>query len=515
MNMNGIGKTRQSNEGAGSVCIAAAVFALLYLACFAGGIITEYPLSILAFVIFSIHVLYLFLHKIFFFKYIWLIVMLAWLVVADALLVMNPIWLNELQLSTFENGSLLPIAACVSATLQFILFLEVISNKSSLREDNGESITFSKEHITLVKIAGIAALVVAICAFLSVAPHPSWAVARDRFDYAVNYLPSFLRNFQSLLILLVPLAAPCMKIGANKIFYGVVGFYTLYLLWTGEKFTSLFLLLYILLLACLIPRMRKLDISNLRRIVRRLLVLLGTVIVCFLVLVFIQYVRQFDGVSAAIGTFEQRIAAQAEVWWGVYEDSQVHGAFRADEVEDELEIISITGISDDLRVNGGIWKLMRVVMPYDYFQMYVDNSTRLTSSTQATLYYYFGFPGMLIGMLVLALFYYFVINSAVSAFERGSIFEGILAVYLIRIMHGVITMSDFSDLFYWRSLLVIAFLILLAMMRAMSMRKRYSARACSFERAPSEHMLVSAPESKGDSSKDFACMRKGFLGDSH
>lgn len=415
---------------------------------------------------------FLFSRRFFFFKYVWIIFTASWIVVADALLVGGHIWLNELQTTTYSNGSLLPIAVAFSAMLYFALLLE--SRKISLNRDKPDCLStesnYTKTQMTIIKWAGVIALLVAIVCFAFVAAHPSWLYARDRFDYAAKYLPSFLSSNQQYLILLIPLALPCWKTGKKGIFYAVIVVYVLYLIWTGEKFTSLFLLFYVLLLAIAVPRLSEVSPRLAVRMSNRTIGFSFCVMFACLGLVLIQYSLQF-GSGEAVSMLQQRVASQGEVWWGVYGYSSAVGP-KPFEVGDELATFYTVGDSSAVLYDSGMWKLMQLIMTPNYYAMYVENATRLSSSTPASLYYYFGYFGLVVGLLILVGIYYLIINKTIDSFKKIRIVESILYVYLIRVMHGVLIMSDFNTLFSWRTLIVVCLLFFIDVIRGGGAREK-------------------------------------------
>lgn len=437
------------------VIAAGLLFEFFYLFCF---VLQSVGIKItwICFAIFLIQSISIVRYRVFFLKYIWFIVMMTWLVFAVALLEGSPVWLNELQKTTYDNGSLLPLAATVGLLFYFLLFLETI--RKPTKRLNG-AVRVGKEYSyfqkTLIQVASVAALAIALLAFFAVVGTPAWISSRDRFDYAANVMPEILRSYQSYLVLLIPLAAPSLKTGSKKLFFSVVVVYSLYLIWTGEKFTSLFFLLYVLVLIVLVSKPED-ELKNLlKKYTKKIVVVFIALALVFFALVFTQYIRQFGDVNSALSTLEQRIAAQGEVWWGIYD--QVEDPFsdeRMSEIDDEIEAVFAGNDIVDGRDKGGMWKLMRIIMPESYYSNYLANSTRLTSSTPATLYYYFGLLGLTIGMVMLCALYWVVINAAVNAFRHVRLLEGVLAVYMIKIMHGVLLMSDFGDLINWKTLLV-------------------------------------------------------------
>lgn len=441
--------------------------------------------------------IFLFSRRFFFFKYIWIIFTASWIVIADALLVSGDTWLYELQCTTYSNGSLLPIAAAFSMMLYFALFLETrrIARYGGEQDYSGIEADYTKTQMTIIKWMGFIALLVAIACFAFVAPHPSWLYARDRFDYAANYLPSFLSSNQQYLILLIPLAFPCWKTGNKGIFYAVVAVYALYLIWTGEKFTSLFLLFYVLLLAIAVPSLGSVSPQRAARMSNRAIIVSFLIVLACLGLVLIQYSLQF-GPGEAVSMLQQRVASQGEVWWGIYGYSSAVGP-RPFEIGDELSTFYTIGDSSAVLYNSGMWKLMRIIMTPSYYAMYVENATRLSSSTPASLYYYFGYFGLIVGLLVLVGLYYLIINRTIDSFGKSRIVESILYVYLIRVMHGVLIMSDFNTLFSWRTLAIVCLLLLVEVVRSGDAGNRAARDALAFrENGRSGGAAVSRPVGK-------------------
>lgn len=449
---------RKSDVTKSRVFLVSIFLLLAYMLASAFNLLFSDEIPIIFLLIYCAHLAYLFSCRLFFFKYLWIIVMMSWMVIADAILVCRPLWLNELQNMTFNNGSLGCLCIATSIMLQFILLLEI---RRGSRDEVIRPSRNMKQGSVLYRAAGIIALIIISLAFISVVTQPSWISATDRFDYAANILSEFLRSYQVYLILLVPMAYPCLKVGAKGIFCAVVSIYALYLVWTGEKFTSLFLLCYILILGLVVPRLVGLNATEITSKTRALIGSALAIGLAFVALVLIQYMFQF-GSSNATTVLEQRIASQGEVWWGTYNIVSESG-IKPGELADELAFLSAAGDTDAARHQGGIYKLMQLVMPGNYYTMYMDRSIRLSSSTPATFYYYFGIVGLVIGLIICAAIYYLIINKTVQSLINGRILESMLCVYLIRIMHGVLIMSDFCDLFSYRTIAAVGLLILLAL----------------------------------------------------
>lgn len=411
------------------------------------------------------HIVFLFRNKDFFIKFIWVIAMMSWMVVANAILVIMPLWLNELQRTTYNNDSLLPLAVAVSLLLHCLLAFD--SSYQHRRKHSDRPVrSLSRNRLTMIKAAGVLAFLVMLASFFAVLPHPSWLNESNRFIYAQAYLPSILRQYQTFLILLIPMAFPSFLAGMKRVFYATVALYVLYLIWTGEKFTSLFFLAYILLLCYFAANNKGFESASGKKAYK----LIGRAAICavavFAALTAIQYIGMFGDAGSAFETFCQRIAAQGEVWWGTYDHLQnVPSELRVDELSDEYSSFFVRGDATDEIQQGGTYKLMRIVMTPDYYSSYIANSIRLTSSTPATFYYYFGFAGLLVAMAGCALVYGAVIVHTIKALSRIQIIESVILVYFVRALHGALIMSDFYELFSYRSLFLVLVLIGLGLIR--------------------------------------------------
>ena len=258
----------------------------------------------------------------------------------------------------------------------------------------------------------------------------------DRFLYAKEYLTGFWGSMSSLLALFLPIDILFFLKFKKKLGIIALVLYYIYLFWIGIKFGMYLIISYWLI----IPFIKGASKKQLKKVL-----ITFTIIFCVLLgLVNLQGKLIYNRTGSESAEYlVSRVSQQGQMWWGIYGQKQ---APHPSEIKDELR----TFFTDKTPVdyNYGIYKMMQKIIPPRIFYNKVYNgNSRYAFSTQASLYYYYGFIGVLLWSALSAILYSWVIQSFIEDFKKGNVVFCILLTRIFLIMNSVLLQSDFNKLF--------------------------------------------------------------------
>lgn len=384
-----------------------------------------------------------------FIKYLWFFIVSAWGVFAVYMLENGDILLRG-QPST-HYGSL-PIYVLGWEVFWAVIAWKEICRKRKLasessKQNYSEILPRKTEVHTLKIISYLAVALMAVC-FLCIANKPYFIYGIDRFQYNQSIMPQFVSNCMLILYAIIPIPIMLRK---EKKWIPIV-YCTLFLLlnaWCGEKFTGLIIIFYFIILS-INPSFISKKVS---RNIKKLIVLVGCIIVALLILVTVQQFVLGLGVDDISNYFENRIAAQGEVWWLMYAKEAGQG-MHLDELSDELTILIHQPSGEMSGYYFGIYKMMKLFMRSDWVKYALEYGARATESTRATFFYYGKVPGLILGQVLLALILYYLVNKILESCNNRRWFQACLFMYIMRSAITASIMSDFQLLTTKKMILV-------------------------------------------------------------
>ena len=250
----------------------------------------------------------------------------------------------------------------------------------------------------------------------------------------------FSLRFYSYIQMLIPLIAIyARKYEKPWILFIFSAMYLAYLILIGNKFGALLLVLYISFIAYFFPGVQsreELD-SISKKVLFAMLALLA-------ILVAYSFFYTFLGTGsalAAVTQFQDRVfSGQGDVWWGVYAGYGSQGAHLS-ELGDELQAFNQDGLNQ-LQYNFAIYKMMNLIAPQRIIEIYAMRGIRFTMSTDASLFYYFGWAGLLVGKVVLAWFISRLVNALIYACSMEYAFESFIIGILLSFGMNAANMSE-------------------------------------------------------------------------
>lgn len=388
-------------------------------------------------------------------KYLWLIIISTWGIIAVFMLENGNVLLRGNR--STHQGSLPMYCFGWLFFWGTILWKEInhkvkLSNKSI--SANHVEIDVSKNDIQVLKIISYIAIIwVGIC-FLSIADRPYFLYRIDRFQYKQNLMPWIVSGSMTILYALLPI--PIMLRKENKkipIIY--CGIFILLNVWCGEKFTGLIVIFYFIVLSINPSYVTR----QVNKYIRKILVVIGIIVCILLIVVGIQQLILGMSTNNIGNYFEDRIAAQGELWWLTY-SKDVDAGMHLNEMSDEIDILIHQPEGEMSDYYFGIYKLMKLFMNPEWVTYALANGVRATESTRATFFYYGKIPGLIIGQFLLALLLYFIVNKIIEVCNRRNWLHACLYIHVLRIVITVAIMSDFQ-LLTTKRIIVVYFMIVL------------------------------------------------------
>ena len=248
-------------------------------------------------------------------KYLLFVVMSTWSVVAVFFLENGDVVLRGKHSEHF--GSLTVYVLGWLVFYFVIVFYELAYQKKAKKINYTiQTRDFSQRTWKILTYISCLAIILVTGCFLSVCTKPYFLLGIDRFAYSQGgYLSSFVSNMEIWLFALVPVVLIQRK-RKKWIPISYLLIFALLLIWIGEKFTGLIILVYFMLLS-INPVYVSAQLSN------KVKKLLKTFVMIVLGLIITVYINQvaINGVdfSGFLNYFGDRVAAQGELWWLTYE----------------------------------------------------------------------------------------------------------------------------------------------------------------------------------------------------
>lgn len=402
-------------------------------------------------------------------KYFYWIFIVIWNLIDVFVLENSLIYLPNLHTYSYHTGSFF---IRVAGFLVFLTFLMLFDSRHGIKSNSNSSLMkasfASKRLIMLVTLFSYGMLFVA---FIDGARNGYFATeAGSRYEYSMN-ADSLSRIYYPLLRLTIPIVAiasqrwrrPSILICYITIFLG-------YLILTGNRFGALMVVISLAFISYLFPNARSSE--EIRSLSKKVLLALGACLVALLVYSLIQGIYERGSISRATeNLFDRILTGQGDVWWGVYARDP-SGVLHLDEIGDELQAFRQSDFSQ-VEYKFGIYKMMRLVAPDSVLQAYASIGVRFTASTEASVYYYFGFFGLIMYQIGAAWLVSKITNELICACRDQNIFSIICLGFLFNYLLGVVGMSEFYKLLTAPALVCYVVLIFMRLVKQRNTSIKY------------------------------------------
>lgn len=374
----------------------------------------------------------------FFLSFSYFIIYLISSIIGVYIIETQEIYLKELAVFGFSNGSIWLILFMNFFAIQtFYFFYE----KNNIEHDLFyPSFRISNYKVLILKILNIIYFALIMISFLRVIRYPAVFLGIDRFIYNRMYLSGIWQKINMLLLVFVPLASVGFMITKKRKYLLNILFLFIYLFWIGNKFGNYIIVSYWLL----IPFIQIVSKKNIKK-----LFLVGIVFLVGLMgIINLQssliYHREDHSTY-----YEQRIAQQGQMWWSIYSYKELNSnKDYLSELSDETKMYFVIGDGDKEEFNYGIYKMMRLVTPSNIFNSRIyDTNSRYAFSSQASIYYYFNKIGLFLYTIIMSAMYIFIFRGYLNS-VKGVDFVGII-IYtrLFLKFNPAFFQSDFDQIF--------------------------------------------------------------------
>ena len=423
------------------------IFGIIFLICSVSSKIIYFSyISVGFFIIYLIYTLYI--DSEFVIKYLAFIFMAIAAILGTLIIEFSKVYLIEIRCSSYYVGAL-PLLIFAYWTLIIILRYADKRKKISLKNFDG------KFNLKILTLFTICTLIIYLIMFGKVISRPAFILHIDRFSYAKSYgFTGILAMLEhtSTILLVFPIL---LFINGRRIISSItVLIYILYYLWTGNKFGPFFSLLCVFLLVYYqkIFAQRKTNIKK--------IFLLVLIFFSFLLILAI-YVASSGTSSSATAYFSQRTAQQGQLWWKTYDIC--NGKIYPIEFQNEIKSIyqENENVSNNVGANYGIYKIMYLCAPKTVVDDKLRYGSRYTEAGYATVYYYFGYAGVVIFSIIMGSFIAWTINMFIKTLNYGDYIKSLIFLRFFMIERNFISMFILADFFDFISIISYLYLILL------------------------------------------------------
>lgn len=343
------------------------------------------------------------------------------------------VYLNELGLNSYSNGSMALLATIVqwSLVVSYLIFNPVIQYISK-RVENIPTISFGG--ILIINIVFLF-----IYSFIIIIYGDAYTAAGgDRVIYRHEYLPAWSGIFIDIQWVTVLVNGFLYVLNANRLFYFFLFANLFFRIMFGEKFTMLAQLSYISFIPYVIFMHHKIK-------TRKFIV--ASIIIT--IILFVSIIFNYSNVEGAgFERFEQRLAQQGQLWWVAVNNYIDH------RVDINSSFLSEFSASVKGTCSQGMDMMMCNVMPDSLYKIYIEKQYVLTSGYPSILLFYFGRYGILLYFL-LSVFMIIPLILLVCSVLKGRVLATIVSFRLFFSFFSFYIIGNLNELLNIKTLLYI------------------------------------------------------------
>lgn len=371
-------------------------------------------------------------------KYFYLILITVWNILAVFVLENWEVYVPNLRIYSFHTGSL-PIL--VFGFLCFLMALNYFDSRHGRTNLDEKKKKLSHSEKRVLEVGNTCLYIIVIVAVVFGALFGYYATgATSRYDFNESS-ESLVINAAYYLQYLIPIVSIfALYKNSSKILWCFAGLFLLYLVLVGNRFGALILTLYFCIISYYLPRNDE-NRSSEKATKQGMIILIFFAVVLALYSI-VQFTYEKGNLSEALVQFFDRIfTGQGDVWWGIYANYADTGP-HFDEIADELQGLMPLPVSQ-LQYDFAIYKMMNLIVPLNVLEVYSNLSVRLTTSTDASLLYYFGPAGVVLGKVVMAWCFSKIVNGIGKACINAKPIDAVVLTFLLGYLIRVYSMSEF------------------------------------------------------------------------
>lgn len=323
-----------------------------------------------------------------------------------------------------------------------IIFLEVRKKKNFRRTWREKKIircSNKNRNVHTLSLIVFVMILLEMVVLASIITKPYYRYNVDRFVYARTIMPSWIAGHLGFFTLFIPLACVIWKYH-KCLTVGYIGLLFWINIWAGERFTGLFLIVFFMCVTFIGEFGESIELKEvILKKIRIAIIAIAMIVLSFGGLVYIQ--MRILG-RKNISYFTERISAQGYLWWLTYLNDSAKG-FHLNELTDELYPF-ISHLSGNMaEYNFGIYKIMKLYQVPARWHNMLDYGIRGTEATRATFYYYGKIPGLILGQVIMALCFYWILKLCIRHIKNRNAIQMVLSFYILRNYLALYSMSDF------------------------------------------------------------------------
>lgn len=375
-------------------------------------------------------------------------------------------YLKELDTVSSNNNSLAILAFGWFLFLATIYLLEFFyPYKNNENSSCPAKIKFNNIIINSQTLFSILFFIFLIPICMKVLPHPYFLEKVDRFLYFDHFFSDTDKRILNVLNYFLPLIIVILIKFKSKLNFFLLCLYILMRFFTGEKFGLFFYIFcyFAIFGSCHIS----LSKENILKYTLKFLV----IFIVLISIVFGHRVLLYNSNSENNITYlVQRIAQNGQLWWALYPEACVND-FNFSELNDEVEVFYTH--TQEIRYSTGIYKVMEKTTPMKLVSAKIAAKSRYANSTFATIFYYFGIPGMFLFSIFAAVLYWILTRYMIYIYDNIFLLDLIICGKLFTIANTMLTQSDFNLLFSYQTILCVIGLIILNLFRSFSIKHNH------------------------------------------
>lgn len=374
----------------------------------------------------------------------------------------SSIWLSELSMYVGHVGSF-PLLLCGWFLLIAVVWMLDIRFKPAILDQNYEICKFNigSQSINFCKFLAAFCFIVAILSLANVAWHPAFLEHMDRFAYRERYITRPLEIMVNFIYAMLPLLFAMIMRKISRFWLCLdcltVIFFSLYLFCTGEKFGGFW---YIVVYVCIISSIytQSLSVEALHMRIKKV----GGIFLVLLTVVAINLSLTYSlgGERFVTVYLPQRVAQQGQLWWRTYALDK-NNNMRISELGDEIRVYFQNDRQRELEYKHAIYKIMRFTTPADIFHRKISSGSRYSTSTFASMFYYFKRLGVIIWGIIGGILFWGLMYLCMTAAVNFYVVESILASKLLLMSYAILAMSEFNVLLQYKP--IFYFFIIISM----------------------------------------------------
>ena len=352
----------------------------------------------------------------------------------------------NLMKSSYKTGCFIPLLLYYMIYFAVVIILESSDKKTMYNKDKFRSKkyffgSFTISEKKLVRFVSGILIVFTAVMVVRMGKNSFYSLGGiDRFEYRSTYFSELDEKFYTYILWLLPIPLMGnnlkMKKSANLFFV----FYCLYMISVGDKFGSLFIAFYFYMLVSWATQ--EMD----KKLIKKMGVIVVVMLIALLAFVTFQVLYDKGTWDEVLIYFKNRLTGgQSDLWWGIF-SIEKGGSWRLTEFFKDEVCAIFNKPSDVIDYNFGIYKMMRVTAPSSVVNSYLSRGVRFAASTQASLFYYFKYTGLIIGSILMGKVSFVLVNNAVKAYQKFDILRAILYTMFISKFIQIMTMSDITML---------------------------------------------------------------------